>query len=84
MAKKKEKKPLDIGDIVKVNVMKYKNFRGTIKEIINGIATVEVKCYYADEQYIVVHEDIRYLKEQKKKENIRKYKEDNSSFKINN
>jgi transcription antitermination factor NusG len=66
MAKKKEKKPLSIGDIVKVNVMKYKNFRGTIKEIINGMATVEVKCYYADEQYIVVHEDIRYLKRAEK------------------
>ena len=30
------------------------------------MATVEVKCYYADEQYIVVHEDIRYLKRAEK------------------
>jgi transcription antitermination factor NusG len=66
MAKKKEDKELKVGDIVKVNVMKYKNFRGTITEIVNGIAKVVVKCYYNDQQNIVVYQDIRFLKRAEK------------------
>lgn len=66
MAKKKEDKELKVGDIVKVNVMKYKNFRGTITEIVNGIAKVVVQCYYNDQQNIVVYQDIRFLKRAEK------------------
>ena len=51
-----------VGDIVKVNVLKYQGFRGTIVSIDNGIATVEVPTYYGNRKPIIVYQDIRYLK----------------------
>ena len=70
MSKKNEE--LKVGDLVKVNVMKYKGFRGTITKIDNGVATVEVKCYYNDQQSVVVHEDVRFLKVAEYKKKVKK------------
>ena len=53
---------VQVGDVVKVNVLKYQGFRGTIVSIDNGIATVEVPTYYGNRKLIIVYQDIRYLK----------------------
>ncbi len=53
---------IKIGDIVKVNVLKYKNFRGTVVAIEDGMATVEVPTYYGNKDVITVFQDVRYLK----------------------
>ncbi len=53
---------VQVGDVVKVNVLKYQGFRGTIISIDNGMATVEVPTYYGNKEPIIVHQDIKYLK----------------------
>ena len=50
-----------VGDIVKVNVLKYQGFRGTIVSIDNGIATIEVPTYYGDKEPVIVYQDVEYL-----------------------
>lgn len=50
-----------VGDIVKVNVLKYQGFRGTIVSIDNGMATIEVPTYYGDKEPVIVYQDVRYL-----------------------
>ena len=52
---------VQVGDVVKVNVLKYQGFRGTIVSIDNGIATVEVPTYYGDKEPVIIYQDIRYL-----------------------
>lgn len=51
-----------VGDIVKVNVSKYKNFRGTIIEIKDNVATIEVPTYYGAKEPIVLYKDINFLR----------------------
>lgn len=56
-----------VGDIVKVNVLRYIGFRGTVVSIEDGVAEVEVPCYYcAGEQSIIVRQDAKDLKPVKK------------------
>lgn len=50
-----------VGDIVRVNVLKYQGFRGTIVSIDNGIATIEVPTYYGDKEPVIVYQDVEYL-----------------------
>lgn len=50
-----------VGDIVKVNVLKYQGFRGTIVSIDDGMATIEVPTYYGDKEPVIVYQDVRYL-----------------------
>ena len=51
-----------VGDIVKVNVLKYKNFRGTVTEIKNNVATIEVPTYYGAKEPVVLYRDINFLR----------------------
>lgn len=51
-----------VGDIVKVNVLKYKNFRGTITEIKNNVATIEVPTYYGKKETVILYRDVRFLR----------------------
>ena len=51
-----------VGDIVKVNVLKYKNFRGTITEIKNNVATIEVSTYYGKKETVILYRDVRFLR----------------------
>lgn len=51
-----------IGDKVKVEVLKYKGFRGTVTEIDdNGMATIEVPTYYGAKEPVVLYRDARFL-----------------------
>jgi hypothetical protein len=50
-----------VGDIVKVNVLKYQGFRGTIVSIDDGMATIEVPTYYGDKDPVIIYQDVRYL-----------------------
>ena len=52
---------IKVGDIVRVNVLKYQGFRGTIVSIDNGIATIEVPTYYGDKEPVIVYQDVEYL-----------------------
>ena len=51
-----------VGDIVKVNVLKYKSFRGTVTEIKNNVATIEVPTYYGTKEPIVLYRDVNFLR----------------------
>lgn len=51
-----------VGDIVKVNVLKYKNFRGTVTEIKNNVATIEVPTYYGEKETVILYRDVRFLR----------------------
>ena len=51
-----------IGDKVKVEVLKYKGFRGTVTEIDDkGMATIEVPTYYGTKEPVILYRDVRYL-----------------------
>lgn len=51
-----------VGDLVKVQVLKYNGFQGTIVAIKEGMAKVEVPTYYGNGVPVTVYEDIRYIK----------------------
>ena len=50
-----------VGDKVYVKVLNKYNFRGTIIEIKDNVATINIPVYYSDKEYIVVHKDIDFL-----------------------
>lgn len=50
-----------VGDKVKVAVFKYRNFIGTITEIENGMATIEVPLYYGEQKTTTIMQDARFL-----------------------
>lgn len=59
----KEKKELKVGDKVKVDISKYKNFRGTIVDIDeNGLAIIEVSTYYGHGEVITAYKNVKELK----------------------
>ena len=51
-----------VGDIVKVNILKYKNFRGTVTEIKNNVATIEVPTHYGAKEPIILYKDVNSLR----------------------
>lgn len=70
-----------VGDIVKVNVLKYKNFRGTIIEIKNNIATIEVPTYYGAKEPVVLYRDINFLR--KSPETLKELEDQKKEDKLN-
>lgn len=50
-----------VGDKVWVKVLNKYNFRGTILEIEDNIATIKVPVHYGNENDIIVHKDIDFL-----------------------
>ncbi len=50
-----------IGDKVWIKVLDKYNFRGTIIEIKDTIATVHVPVHYGNQEYIVFEKDIKFL-----------------------
>lgn len=57
------KKELKIGDKVRIDVFKYKNFRGTIIDINeNGLAIIEVPTYYGTKEPVVLYRDVNFLR----------------------
>lgn len=55
-------KGIVVGDIVKVNVLKYKNFRGQVIDVKDNIATIEVPTYYGNQEPVIIYRDIKFLK----------------------
>ena len=53
---------IKIGDKVKVQALKYKNFQGTIIGVENGMAKILVPTYYENKESAIVYEDIRHIK----------------------
>lgn len=53
---------VEVGDIVKVNILKYKNFRGVVTEIKNNIATIKVPMHYGTKEPIILYEDVNSLR----------------------
>ena len=51
-----------VGDIVKVNILAYKNFRGTVTEIKDNIATIEVPTNYGTKEPVVLYKDVNFLR----------------------
>ena len=49
-----------VGDKVYVKVLNKYNFRGTIIEIENNVATINVPTHYGNEN-IVIHKDVNFL-----------------------
>lgn len=70
-----------VGDIVKVNVLKYKNFRGTIIEIKNNIATIEVPTYYGAKEPVVLYRDVNFLR--KSPETLKELEDQKKEDKLN-
>ncbi len=50
-----------VGDKVYVKVLNKYNFRGTIIEIENNVATINIPVRYGYQDHIVVHKDIEFL-----------------------
>lgn len=70
-----------VGDIVKVNVLKYKNFRGTVTEITNNVATIKVPTYYGAKEPVVLHRDVRFLR--KSPETLKELEDQKKEEKLN-
>lgn len=70
-----------VGDIVKVNVLKYKNFRGTVTEIKNNVATIEVPTYYGEKEPVVLYRDVRFLR--KSPETLKELEDQKKEDKLN-
>lgn len=70
-----------VGDIVKVNVLKYKNFRGAVTEIKNSVATIEVPTYYGAKEPIVLYRDVRFLR--KSPETLKELEDQKKEDKLN-
>ncbi len=50
-----------VGDKVWVKVLNKYNFRGTIIEIEDNVATINVPVYYGDKNHITIHKDVGFL-----------------------
>lgn len=70
-----------VGDIVKVNVLKYKNFRGAVTEIKNNVATIEVPTYYGAKEPVVLYRDVRFLR--KSPETLKELEDQKKEEKLN-
>ena len=70
-----------VGDIVKVNVLKYKNFRGTVIEIKNNVATIEVPTYYGAKEPVVLYRDVNFLR--KSPETLKELEDQKKEDKLN-
>lgn len=70
-----------VGDIVKVNVLKYKNFRGTVTEIKNNVATIEVPTYYGKKETVILYRDVRFLR--KSPETLKELEDQKKEEKLN-
>ncbi len=55
------KNELKVGDIVFVNILKYQKFRGTIINIENDIATIEVPTHYSNNEVVILYKNINEL-----------------------
>lgn len=50
-----------VGDKVWVKMLNKYNFRGTIMEIENNVATINVPVHYSDQEYVTIYKDIEFL-----------------------
>ena len=58
---KRKYEPLEINDVVLVDFGNFRNVRGTITEINNDMAVIEVHAYYGTKQKITLERDIKTL-----------------------
>lgn len=50
-----------VGDKVWVKILNKYKFRGTIMEIENNVATINVPVHYSDQEYVTIYKDIEFL-----------------------
>ena len=70
-----------VGDIVKVNVLKYKNFRGVVTEIKNNVATIKVPMHYGTKEPVILYKDVNSLR--KSPETLKELEDQKKEDKLN-